>query len=642
MSKEKFLSLIKNQRKQKKTKRFSGTFIDYLELISENPDIVKSSHKRLYDALTSHGVEIIEDSDSRKNKIFDGDNVKIYTYFKSNFFGMERVISKIMRFLRSASLKGEESRQVLLLMGPVGAGKSDLTENIKRSLEGETFFHLGGDPQRGEPLHLIPRNLRDKFTEELGIHIDGDISPIARFKLLEEYDGKYENFPVVETSFSQRARRGIASVPPMDANSQDVGVLIGSEDISKLDKYPEDDPRVLSLNGAFNVGNRGIVELIEVFKNEIEFLHTVITATQEKRIPSPGKNDLIHFDGVIIAHCNESEWNRFRSEHTNEAILDRIVKVEVPYVLELNQEMKIYEKILSKSDFDDHIAPHTLKIASMFSVMSRLKHTQKCDILTKMKIYNGEDVIEKGRVKKIDIKDLRDEAYREGMTGISTRFIMKAIDSALSDSEKSMITPNAVIESLIKQVKEQVINEEDRDIYLEILQKVIREEYLKILENEIAKAFITAYEEQAQSLFDTYLDNSECYTNRTTVKDRITREERHPDVDFMKSIEECIGIVGSSTDGFRSDITAYMFAKMRRGEKIDYKSYGPLKEAIESYLISSVKDIARIVTRSKSRDDDQKKKYNEMIGTLIDEYGYNEDSAEEVLTYASNNLWRDS
>ena len=642
MSKEKFLALIKNQRKQKKTKRFSGTFIDYLELVSKNPEIVKSSHKRLYDAITSHGFETIEDSNPRKNKIFDGDNVKIYTYFKSNFFGMERVISKIMRFLRSASLKGEESRQVLLLMGPVGAGKSDLTENIKRSLEGETFFHLAGDPQRGEPLHLIPRNLRSKFAEELGIHIEGDISPVARFKLLEEYDGKYENFPIVETSFSQRARRGIASVPPMDANSQDVGVLIGSEDISKLDKYPEDDPRVLSLNGAFNVGNRGIVELIEIFKNEIEFLHTVITATQEKRIPSPGKNDLIHFDGVILAHCNESEWNRFRSEHTNEAILDRIVKIEVPYVLELNQEIKIYEKILSRSDFDDHIAPHTLKIASMFSVMSRLKHTQKCDILTKMKIYNGEDVIEKGRVKKIDIKDLKDEAYREGMSGISTRFIMKAVDSALSDSEKSMITPNAVIESLIKQVKEQVINEEDRDLYLEILQKVIREEYLKILENEIAKAFITAYEEQAQSLFDTYLDNSECYTNRTTVKDRITREERQPDVEFMKSIEECIGIVGSSTDGFRADVTAYMFAKMRRGEKIEYKSYGPLKEAIESYLISSVKDIARIVTRSKSRDDDQKKKYNEMITTLIDEYGYNESSAEEVLTYASNNLWRDS
>ncbi|HBQ58941.1 MAG TPA: serine protein kinase, partial [Balneolaceae bacterium] len=161
-------------------------------------------------------------------------------------------------------------------------------------------------------------------------------------------------------------------VPPMDANSQDVSVLIGSEDISKLDKFSEDDPRVLNLTGAFNVGNRGLVELIEVFKNEIEFLHTIITATQEKRVPAPGKHDMVFFDGVILAHCNESEWNRFKSEHTNEAILDRVVKINVPYVLELDQEVKIYEKILSKSDFKAHIAPHTIKVAAMFSVMSRL------------------------------------------------------------------------------------------------------------------------------------------------------------------------------------------------------------------------------------------------------------------------------
>ena len=182
----------------------------------------------------------------------------------------------------------------------------------------------------------------------------------------------------------------------------------------------------------------------------------------------------------------------------------------------------------------------------MFSVTSRLRQSQKCDILTKLKIYNGEDVIEKGRVKKIDIKDLRDEAPLEGMSGISTRFIMKAIDSAISESEKNIITPNSIMDSLIRQVKEQIIVEEDKDHYLELLQKIIREEYLKILENEIAKAFITAYSEQAQSLFDTYLDNAECYTNRTTVRDKITKEERLPDERFMKTIEECIGITGIS------------------------------------------------------------------------------------------------
>ena len=636
-----FLKVIEEQRSKKKKEKFEGTFLEYLELVRENPSIAKLAHKRLCDVIEGHGVSVMKDSDPRKGKLFNGENIKIYDYFKDEFFGTEKVIAKVMRFLKSASLRGEESRQVLLFMGPVGAGKSALTEHIKSALEGESFYHLQNDPQRGEPLHLIPRSLRKKFEEALEANIEGDLSPIARYTLKEEYENKYENFKVVESTFSQRGRRGIASVPPMDANSQDVSVLIGSEDISKLDKYSEDDPRILSLNGAFNIGNRGIVELVEVFKNEIEFLHTIITATQEKRVPSPGKHDMIYFDGVILAHCNESEWNRFQSEHTNEAILDRVVKINVPYVLELDQEIKIYKKILKKSDFDAHIAPHTLKIASMFSVMSRLKETAKCDLLTKMKIYNGEEVIEKGRVKKVDISDLRDETRNEGMSGISTRFIMKSVDNALSDAEKSMITPVSMLDSLNTQVKEQIVDEEFRDRCLETL-KVVREEYLKILETEIAKAFITAYEEQAQSLFDNYLDNAEAYTTHQKLKNKITKEERSPDEQFLKSIEEQIGIVGSAKDGFRSDVTAYMFAKMRRGETINYRSYEPLKEAIESYLIGSVKDMARIVTKSKTRDDEQQKKHSDMVQTLVDEYGYTPDSAEEILTFASNNLWRDS
>ena len=492
--KKDFLKLIHDQRNRKKKKKFEGTFLEYLEMIRKNPEKIKLAHRRLYDIICDHGMQTVDvDSESYRD-IFNGDKIRTYDYFKEEFFGMESVINKLMRFLKSAAHKGEESRQVLLLMGPVGAGKSALTEHIKRSLDGQSYFHLEGDPQRGEPLQLIPRSLRSDMEEILGVTIEGDLSPIARWELLNKYDGKYENFKVVESTFSQRGRRGIAMVPPMDANSQDVSVLIGAEDISKLDLYPEDDPRVLSLNGAFNVGNRGIVEFVEVFKNEIEFLHTMLTATQEKRVPTPGKHDMVFFDGVILAHCNESEWNRFKSEHTNEAILDRVVKINVPYVLELDQEIKIYQKMIKRSDFRNaHIAPHTLKVASMFSVMSRLQPSNKCDILTKMKIYNGEAIIEKGRVKKVDIRDLKDEAKHEGMEGISTRFIMKGLDSALSDSDSGMITPINVVDSLIKQVKEQIIDEDAKTRYLEILQKVIREEYLRILETEIAKAFITAY-----------------------------------------------------------------------------------------------------------------------------------------------------
>ena len=641
--KKQLLQRIKSAREEsKKEQKFSGNLMDYIEMVEKNPDIIKSSHKRLHDAIVEHGSYAMPDSDSRKFKIFDGETIKIHKYFDGEFFGMETVIEKIMSFLSSAAHKGEESRQVLLLMGPVGAGKSALTEHVKKALEGKKYYTLKGDPHRGEPLQLIPRSLRSSVEEALKVKIDGDISPIVRHKLLNDYDGKYEDFEVEETTFSQRGRRGVASVPPMDANSQDVSVLIGSVDISKLDKFAEDDPRSLSLNGAFNVGNRGIVELVEVFKNEIEFLHTIITATQEKRVPSPGKSDMLHFDGVILAHCNEAEWNRFQSEHTNEAIMDRIVKISVPYCLELNQEIKIYEKMLGKSDFKAHIAPHTLKIASMFSVMSRLKDSAKCDALTKMKIYNGEEVLEKGRVRKVDIRDLREEARHEGLDGISTRFITKALDNALTASDKGMITPISVIDSLTKMVKEQLIDESLKTKCLELLQKTIREEYLKILETEIAKAFISAYEEQAQSLFDSYLDNAEAHTTRAKIKDKITKEERKPDEGFMASIEEQIGVTGSSRDGFRSDVTAYMFAKMRRGEKVSFKTYEPLKNAIESYLISSVRAMARIVTKSKTRDEEQTRKHSDMVSVMIKDYGYSAESAEEILIFAANNLWRDS
>jgi|TARA_Y100000310_G_scaffold62230_1_gene57537 serine protein kinase len=640
---KKFFQNIKKHQETKKIKRFNGFLEDYLKLIEKDREIPVLAHKRLYKQIMSHGVSTIDETNARCNKLFGGETIKIYDYFSSQFFGMERSLLKIMRFLHSASMKGEESRQVLLLLGPVGAGKSALIEHIKSALEEcNLFYKLAGCPINEEPLHLIPRSLREDFEEVYKIKIEGDLCPVCRHHLLHEYEGDYTAFPITQSSFSVRGRVGVGVVPPMDPNTQDTSLLIGSEDISKLDLYPEDDPRVLSLNGAFNVGNRGIVEFVEVFKNEIEFLHTMITATQEKNVPSPGKQAMIYFDGVIVAHCNEAEWNKFKSEHTNEAILDRIVRVNVPYCLEYKQEVKIYEKLIDRSDFNYHIAPHTLEVAAMFAVLSRLKPSNKADPLTKMKIYNGEEIVEKGLIKKVDIEDLRDEVEDEGMSGISTRFIMKSIDAALADSTKNMITPISIRDALIKQVKEQIVNPDDRKYCLQFLQKSLHEEYLSILEKEITKAFVTAYEEQAESLFNNYLDHAEAYVNNTKVKDRVTSEDMEPDERFLQSIEEQIGIKGSAKNNFRADISSYMFSKLRRGETIDWRSYGPLREAIETKLVASVKDISRIVTKSKSRDVKQQRKFNAMVQTLIDNYGYNENSAEEVIKFASNNLWRDS
>lgn len=638
-----FEDLIKRDRELNKAAYFDGTFLDYLDIVKKDKNIAKLAHKRLYDIIIKDGYDVLRPEENpRIRRLYGNETIKKYNFFKNDFFGIDKTLMKIVNYFYAAAMKGEEARQVLYLVGPVGSGKSSIVEVLKKALENsEPIYTLKDCPLREEPLHLVPKHLRKEFEDELGIEIEGDLCPICRYRLKHDYNGEYEKFPVVVTDFSIRSRKGIGVVPPVDPNNQDTSVLIGSVDISKMDLYSEDDPRVFSLNGAFDVGNRGMVEFIEVFKNDIEYLHTIITATQEKSIPSPGKGSMIYFDGVIAAHSNEAEWNKFKSDHTNEAILDRIVKIEVPYCLELNEEMKIYKKILDKSNFDAHIAPHTIEVAAMFAVLSRLTPSNKVDPLTKMKIYNGEEIVEKGTTKKIDISELREEAgLREGMTGISTRFIIKAIDNALSNSEYNCINPLSVMESMIKSVKDLDIADDEKKKYLAFLQDTIRKEYNKILEKEITKAFIMSYKEQAESLFNNYLDHAEAYVNKTKIKDRSTGEQLEPDEKFMRSIEEYIGITESSAKGFRLDVTSYMFYLMRNGGKIDYTSYEPLKEAIEKKLTASVKELSRIITKSKVRDKEQDEKYNAMVNEMKSN-GYCDHCCDVILKYAANNLWKD-
>ncbi|WP_058952933.1 PrkA family serine protein kinase [Clostridium tyrobutyricum] len=638
-----FKDIIENDRESRKKEEFEGTFLEYLQLVKNNPDIVKLAHKRMYDIIINKGYKVLKPEDNpRIKKLYGNEPIKRYNFFKNEFFGIDRVLMKLVNYFHSAAMKGEESRQVLYLVGPVGAGKSSLVDSIKKALEtAESIYSLKGCPIREEPLHLIPKHLRTEFEKKLGVKIEGDLCPVCKYRLKHQYDGKYENFPVVTTDFSIRSRKGIGVVPPVDPNNQDTSVLTGSVDISKMDMYPEDDPRIFSLNGAFNVGNRGIVEFIEVFKNDVEYLHTIITATQEKSVPSPGKGSMIYFDGIILAHSNESEWNKFKSDHTNEAILDRIVKIEVPYCMELNEEVKIYKKILGKSQFDAHIAPHTLEIAAIFAILSRLSPSNKVDPMTKLKIYNGEDIVEKGSTKKIDYSELKEEAgMREGMSGISTRFIIKALDSSLSNSEYNCINPISVIDILVKSVKDLDIADDDKKRYLTFLNDTIRKEYNKILEKEVTRAFIQSFREQAESLFDNYLDHAEAYVNRNKIKDRSTGEELEPDETFMRSIEEHIGISESSAKGFRTDVTSYMFYVIRNGGKIDYTSYEPLKEAIEKKLTTSVRELSRIITKSKVRNKDQAEKYNSMVEEMKAN-GYCDHCCDVILKYAANNLWKD-
>ena len=641
MVEQDFEKLIKEDRANRQSKTWHGTLLEYLQIVKGKPENACLAHSRFDKMIESVGVKNITDADDpRVKRLFKDETLKVYDFFKHEFFGIERTIAQIARYFHAAALKGEESRQVLYLMGPVGSGKSSLVEKLQRGLEStDSVYAIESCPMFEEPLHLIPRHLRKEFEKMLGVHIEGDLCPTCRFRLKEEFGARYEEFPVATVSFSKRNRKGIGVVPPVDPNNQDTSVLIGSEDISKLDRYSEGDPRVLELNGAFNVGNRGMVEFIEVFKNETEYLHAMITATQEKFVPAPGRHGTVYVDSVIVAHSNEAEWQKFKGDHTNEAILDRIVVVKVPYNLRLSEEVKIYQKILHRSDFRAHVAPHTLEMASMFAVLSRLEATPKCDLVTKLRLYNGEEVVEKGRTKKINVQELREEAKREGMTGISTRFIMKSLDNALSESGRC-INPINVREALISMIKDQDIPDDARKQYLEFLQDMLHKEYLELLEKEITKAFVYAYQEQADALFQNYLDHTEAYVNKTRVKDRNTREELQPDEGFLKSVEEQIAIIGSAADGFRQEVIAYLWAASRRGEKVSYQIYEPLKEAIEKKLMSSVRDISRVITKARTRDEEQIGKYSAMVKNMLDN-GYCEYCVDVVLKYAANNLWKD-
>lgn len=636
-----FESLIKTDRDERKHHHFSGTLLDYLEIVKEHPKVAMLAHQRMYELLSGCGMEVINTEEHpRLKRIYGNETLKRYSFFR-DFYGIDKSVMKIVRYFHAAAMKGEESRQVLYLVGPVGAGKSSLMEALKKALEISPSIYVIKDcPMREEPLHLIPKHLRPQFEALLGIKIEGDLCPICRYRLKNDYGGEFERYPVTMSEFSIRSRKGIGVVPPVDPNNQDTSVLSGSVDISKMDLYSEDDPRVMSLNGAFNVGNRGIVEFIEVFKNDVEYLHTMITATQEKSIPSPGKGSMIYFDGIILAHSNEAEWNKFKSDHTNEAILDRIVKVEVPYCLELEEEVKIYRKLLKNSSFDAHIAPHTIEIASMFAILTRLAPSSKVDPLTKLKIYNGEEIVEKGATKKIDIFELREEADREGMTGISTRFIMKVLDTALSESENSCINPVVLLETMIRAAKELTIAEDEKKRYLGFLQDTIKKEFHKVLEKEVTRAFIHGYREQAESLFNNYLDHAEAFINTRKIKDASTGEELEPDLKFLQSIEEQIGISGTSARGFRQDVTAYMFSVLRSGGVVDYRCYEPLKEAIEKKLTASVKELSRVVTKARVRDKEQDTKYDVMVEEMK-RNGYCDHCCNVILKYAANNLWKD-
>jgi serine protein kinase len=636
MSASDFLRQIEEQRRLERQVTWEGTFRDYLEIVQRNPKVANLAHARVYDMIISAGVEERGEGQPRE-----------YKFFTSELFGLERTLQQLVEeYFAPAARRLDVRKRILLLVGPVGGGKSTLVTMLKRGLERYSrtddgaVYAIKDCPMHEEPLHLVPEELRADFKRQFGVHIEGDLCPVCQWKLRHEWGDNIQDVPVVRIKFSERERIGIGTFKPSDPKSQDVSELTGSVNLSLLTQIGvESDPRVYNFDGELNKANRGLMEFIEMLKADKRFLYELNTVAGEQMIKI-GRFALIYTDVVVIAHTNEYEYNAYFSNKENEAMIDRMFVVKVPYNLQVSQEVRIYEKLIQQSQWSDetqdlskvHIAPHSLRVAAMFAVLSRLKPPKKSgmSLMTKMKLYDGERQV--GDWDQRHVKELREEYPDEGMTGVSPRFILNRLSAAMVRGDKGYITPIDVLRSIRDGLTEYTSNEEERKKLLTLLDDV-RKEYDEQIKKEVQRFFVYSYEEAAHTLLENYLDNVDAYCNKTKVRDPITGEEVDPDEKLMRSIEEQIGVSENAKREFREGIMRSVASLARRGVRFEIGSDERLREAIERKLFADLKDVVKITTSTRTPDPEQLRKINDVIDRMVSQGGYTPESANEILRY---------
>jgi serine protein kinase len=491
-----------------------------------------------------------------------------------------------------------------------------------------------------DPLWAIPHELRAKLLTDYNIKIDGELSPVMTLILKEQYNGDFLKLPVKRLIMSERDRKAIGTFVPGDTKSQDISELVGSIDLSSVGVYgTESDPRAYKFDGELNVANRGIMEFIEMLKADQKFLYVLLTLAQEKNIKT-ARFPLIYADEFILAHSNETEFKRFLGKDEMEALHDRTIIVKVPYNLTLKSEEQIYKKLVKQSNLTEvHIAPHTLKCAAMFAVMSRLLTSshQGMTILNKMRLYNGEEV---EGFSLADAKRFMAEFNDEGMKGISPRYVINRIASTLAESNKKYITPIDIIRSLRDGLSSNPkITEKDK-LQLDSLLTIVIEEYGKMAKNDVQKAFFVNFEHEIKNLLRNYLDHIEAYLDGQKIVNE-WGEKTDPNERLMRSIEEKIQVTESGKRSFRQEIYRKMLksAKENDGE-YNYQDHPKLKEALEKQLFDERQDVIRLTVSSRNPNEEELRKINVVIDTLCKDYGYSAGSANELLRYVSSLMAR--
>ncbi len=625
---------LEEYRDRERDLQWEGTFAQYFEIATKKPEVGRLSHERIYHMIMDAGFETTRNGEPN------------YNFFNQEIFGIEKPLQQIVEYFHSAAQRLEVRKRILLLMGPVGGGKSTIVYLMKRGLEAYSRMERGAVyaikdcPMHEEPLHLIPNDLRADVEKEFGLYIEGDLCPHCRYMIDTQYRGHIEDVPVKRIAFSEKYRVGVGTFTPSDPKSQDISELVGGIDLSTIGEVGvESDPRAYRFDGELNIANRGIMEFVEMLKTDEKFLYVLLTLSQEQNIKT-GRFSMIYADEVVASHTNEHEYQAFVGNKKSEALQDRIILVKVPYNLRASDEVKIYEKLLKQSALQNvHIAPYTLRIASVFAVLTRLEPSKKAgmSIMKKLKLYDGEDIED---FKQKDIKELQDEAVREGMDGISPRYVINRLSSALVKQNTTCINPIDALRALRDGLDQHTsITREERERYLNFIQEA-RKEYDDMARKEVQRAFVYSYEESAHTLLNNYLDNVEAFCNKTRLRDPITEEDMEPDEQLMRSIEEQIGISENAKKGFREEILIRISSLARKGMTFDYTSHERLKEAIEKKLFADLRDVVKITTSTRTPDKEQLRKINEVVIRLMTEHGYCHVCANEILRYTGSLLNR--
>ncbi|WP_152053618.1 PrkA family serine protein kinase [Tautonia marina] len=652
-------------------KHWTGTFSEYLEIVAQDPKVTRNAYQRVYDMILSFGTEeiIIHKEKFVRYRFFDDPIEDGH----DAIFGLEKPLMNLVNVLKSAALGYGTERRVLLLHGPVGSSKSTIARLLKKGLEfysqtddgalytfdwkedgPEGELHWVPCPMHEEPLHLIPPEYRADLLAELNagrgpddfqVRIVGELDPYCRqmFKeRLERYGGDWtrvlEDIRVRRVLLSEQDRVGIGTFQPKDEKNQDATELTGDINYRKIAEYGSDsDPRAFNFDGEFNIANRGIIEFIEVLKLDVAFLYDLLGASQEHKI-KPKKFAQTDIDEVIVGHTNEPEYRKLQSNEFMEALRDRTVKIDVPYVTKLSDEIKIYEKDYnSRRVTGKRIAPHTLEVAAMWAILTRLEEPKNAGLtlMQKLKLYNGKTL---PGFTEDNIKELKEEAEREGMLGISPRYVQDKISNALvAHAEERSVNPFMVLNELESGLRHHSLinNEEVRKHYKHLL-AVVKEEYEDVVKNEVQRA-IAADEEALTRLCGNYIDNVKAYTQREKVKNKYTGQPEEPDERLMRSIEEKIDIPESRKDDFRREIMNYIGALALDGKTFDYKTNERLQKALELKLFQDQKDTIKLTSLVSSVvDKDTQEKIDIVKGRLIRDYGYDEDSATDVLNYVAS------